>query len=79
MDTMLGMHAQQTVDAAEEHHGGAPEETIPTRGTVTHIVAVHCRYAPRAGSGSRTVYPVAGSAVLTYGHRIGGWVDRWSR
>ena len=31
MDTMLGMHAQQTVDVAEEHHGGVPEETMPTR------------------------------------------------
>ena len=72
MDTMLGMHAQQTVDAAE-HHGGVPEETIPTRGTVTHIVAVHCRYAPRASSGSRTVYPVAGSAVLTDIESADGW------
>ena len=45
---MLGADAQVTVDAAEEHHGGLPEETPRTTGTVSRIAAVHCRYA-RAG------------------------------
>ena len=57
LEAVLG--AQQIADAAEEHHGGVPEDTMPTRGTVTHIAAVHCRYAPRPGSESRTIYPVA--------------------
>ena len=46
--TMLGADAQVTVDAAEEHHGGLPEETPRTTGIVRRIAAVHCRYA-RAG------------------------------
>lgn len=70
-EAILG--AQQTVDAAEEHHGGVPEDTAPTRGTVTYIAAVHCRYAPRPGSESRTVYPVAGSGVLTNIDSADGW------
>ena len=45
LEAVLG--AQQPVDAAEEHHGGVPEDTTPTRGTVTHIAAVHCRYAQK--------------------------------
>jgi len=71
LEAMLG--AQQTVDAAEEHHGGIPEDTVPTRGTVTHIAAVHCRYAPTPGSESRTLYPVAGSGVLTNIDSADGW------
>ena len=72
LEAMLG--AQQTVDAAEEHHAGVPEDTAPTRGTVTHIAAVHCRYAPGSGSESRTIYySVAGSGVLrTSIRRTGG-------
>jgi hypothetical protein len=68
------LDAQQTVDAAGEHHGGIPEDTTPTRGTVTHIAAVHCRYAPGSGSESRTIYyPVAGSGVLTNIDSADGW------
>src|ERR1700678_752135 len=61
--TMLGDGV--TVDAAEEHHGGVPEGTPETTGTVTAISAVHCRYAPSPGDGGRTLYPVGLSAVLT--------------
>jgi len=46
---------------------------MPIRGTVTHIAAVHCRYAPRPGSESRTIYPVAGSGVLTIIESADGW------
>jgi hypothetical protein len=73
LEALLGVDAQQTVDAAEEHHGGVPEDTIPTRGTVTRIVAVHCRYAPRPGGDSRTIYPVPGSDVLTDVASADGW------
>ena len=71
LEAVLG--AQQIVDAAEEHHGGVPEDSMPIRGTVTHIAAVHCRYAPRSGSESRTIYPVAGSGVLTDIDSADGW------
>jgi hypothetical protein len=29
---------------------GVREGTVPTRGPVTRIAAVHCRYAPGSGS-----------------------------
>lgn len=73
LEAMLGTDAKQTVDAAEEHHGGVPEGTAPTKATVTRIVAVHCRYAPRPGSDSRTSYPVQGSGVLTDVESADGW------
>lgn len=37
---MLGPFVRRTVEAAEEHHGGVPEDTPPTTGTVTLIAAV---------------------------------------
>jgi hypothetical protein len=65
VETMLGADTQETVDAVEEHHGGVPEDTVPTRGTVIRISAVHCRCAPRPGSDSRTSCQVPGSGALT--------------
>jgi len=73
LEVMLGPQAQPAVDAVEDHHGGVPQGTAPTRGTVTAIAAVHCRYAPRPGSGSLTRYPVPGSGVLTYLDSADGW------
>jgi hypothetical protein len=32
LEVMLGTHAQPGVDAVEDHHGGVPEGTAPTRG-----------------------------------------------
>jgi hypothetical protein len=72
-EAMLGPNAEQTVDMVEEHHGGVPEDMIPTWGTVTRIAAVHCRYAPRPGSDSWTSYPVPGSGVLTDVESADGW------
>ncbi len=43
LEVVLGAEAPRAVDAAEEHHGGIPEDTEPIRGTVTRISAVHCR------------------------------------
>ena len=37
LEATLGADARHTVDAAEGHHGGVPEDTAPTRGTVTRI------------------------------------------
>jgi hypothetical protein len=53
--TMLGVQLQRPVDAAEEHHGGVPEDTVPTKGKVVSIAAIHCRYAPQPDSGSGTL------------------------
>ena len=82
LGAMLGADAQQTVDAAEEHHGGLPAETVPTRGTVARIAAVHCGFAPEPGGDSRTRYPVPGSDVLTDAESADGWsvalADRWA-
>lgn len=73
-ETMLGARLQRPVDAVEEHHGGVPEDTPPTRGTVVLIAAVHCRYGPRPGSDSRTSYPIPGSGVLTEVESADGWI-----
>lgn len=74
LEAILGTHAEPGVDAVEDHHGGVPEGTAPTRGRVTRIAAVHCRYAPRYGSDSHTSYPVPGSGVLTYLESADGWI-----
>ena len=65
LEEMLGPQPHPAVDAVEDHHGRVPRGTPPTRGTVTRIAAVHCRYAPRPGSDSLTSYPVPGSGALT--------------
>jgi hypothetical protein len=73
LEAVLGAREQQTIDAAEEHHGGVAGDTLPTGGTVTGIRVVHCRFAPRPGSDSRTVYPVPDSGVLTDVESADGW------
>lgn len=73
IDTMLGAHLRRTVDAAEEHHGGVPEDTVPTWGKVVRITAVHCRCAPRPDTGSRTLYPVPASGIVTDIESADGW------
>jgi hypothetical protein len=75
LGAVLGADAQQAVDAAEEHHGEAPEGTTPRQGTVIHITAVHCRYAPRPSGDARTLYPVPASGVLTDIESADGWVS----
>jgi hypothetical protein len=71
----LGADAQQAVDAAEEHHGAVPADTVPTRGTVRRIAAVHCRLAPESGSDAPAVGPVAGTGVLTGVGSADGWTE----
>jgi hypothetical protein len=73
IDAMLGAQLQRPVDAAEEHHGGVPEDTVPTQGKVVRIAAIHCRYAPQSDSGPRNLYPVPGSGVLTDVESANGW------
>jgi hypothetical protein len=61
------------VDAAEEHHGGVPDDAPATSGTVTGIRAEHFRYAPANEADQRTLSPVAGSAVFTWVSHAGSW------
>src|SRR5579864_3974777 len=70
---MLGADAQVSVNAAEEHHGGLPDETPSTTGTVSRIAAVHCRYTPAPGQDSQTLYPVPGSGVQSHVESADGW------
>jgi hypothetical protein len=70
---MLGADTPRMIDAAEEHHGGIPENTAPTQGTVTRIEAVHFRYESRPGSDPRNHYPVPGSGTLTDLDSADGW------
>ena len=72
LETVLGAEAARAVDAAEEHHGGVPEDTEPVSGTVTRISAVHCRYARQPGD-PRALHAVRGSAVLTDLKSADGW------
>jgi hypothetical protein len=73
LETVLGTQAQQAVDAAEDHHGRVPEDTVPTCGTVTRITAVHCRFAPESSREPAVVSPVSGSAVFTNLKSADGW------
>lgn len=72
LGAVLGARAAG-VDAAEEHHGGLPEEVPETAATVSGISAVHCRYAPAPGGDSKVLYPVRDSAVVTELTRADGW------
>ncbi len=74
LQAVLGTERSPGVDGAEEHHGGIPEDTEPTRGVVTRIWAVHCRYAPRTAGDPRVLYPVPGSGVLTDVDSADGWI-----
>lgn len=74
LEAVLGAEASRAVNAAEEHHGGIPEDTEPVRGIVTRIWAVHCRYAPGPDDGPRTLYPALGSGVLTDVESADGWI-----
>jgi hypothetical protein len=71
----LGADARQAVDAAEDHHGEVPDDTVTTMGRARHIAAVHCRFAPEPGSDSPTAYPVAGTGVLTAVGSADGWTE----
>jgi hypothetical protein len=70
---MLGADAQVSVDAAEDHHGGVPGETLRTTGTVSRMTAGHCRYAPAPGDDSQALYPVPGSGVQSHIESADGW------
>ena len=59
----LGADAQQAVDAAEEHHGGVPDHTVPTRGTSTSSAT---SYSSNSDSGISTMtvrFPIRGSGA----------------
>ena len=75
LSEMLSPHAQQAVDAAEDHHGGVPEDTQATMGTVIGIAAVHCRFEPMPDGDPATFYPVQGSGVPTDIESADGWTS----
>ena len=60
------------VDAAEDHHGGVPDGTPPTAGTVTAVSAVHCRPAPAPGQSGQAPRPAVSPAVFTPVTRVDG-------
>lgn len=72
LGTVLGARAAG-VGAAEEHHGGLPEEVPATAATVSGISAVHCCYAPAPGEDPKVLYPVPDTAVVTELTRADGW------
>lgn len=72
--SLLGADNPVAVDAAEEHHGGVPKTTVPTKAKVTKIAAVHCRYARRRGK-PPVMRWVPGTGVLTDITSADGWTD----
>ena len=46
---------------------------MPTRGTVTQIATVYCRFASQPGNGPQTSYPVPGSGILADVESADGW------
>ena len=71
--TVLGADTANMVDAAEEHHGGLPDDAPVTVATVSAINAVHCRLEPMAGGDSQTYYPVSDSGVVSPVPSADGW------
>ncbi|MGO9216878.1 MAG: DUF6578 domain-containing protein [Streptosporangiaceae bacterium] len=69
---MLGPFVRRTVEMEEEHHGGVPEDTPPTTGTVTLIAAVHCRYAPRAAMQGPATPSRVPASLQRSSRRMGG-------
>lgn len=65
---LLGSELAEELDFREEHHGGAPEGSVPTAGTVGSIRAAFQRYVPRL-KGDRTRYVIPGVSRLD-------WLDR---
>src|SRR5947207_2519621 len=60
----LGTQIAEQLTHGETHHEGADDEpTVPTRGRIESIQAVHWRVAPRSRSKPRVLYPVAGTGV----------------
>ena len=57
---------------AEEHHGGAPEDTAVTEGRVRRVLAVTYEYAQVPGS-ARTFAPVGASGRTRELWRVDGW------
>jgi hypothetical protein len=73
--TVLGLAVQ--VDAAEEHHGGVPEDAPTTTGKVLSIEAVHCRYPPEPASTERTKVSIADGRIQDRGDlRFAGYLVR---
>ncbi|MEO8330364.1 MAG: DUF6578 domain-containing protein [Candidatus Nanopelagicales bacterium] len=65
------------MDRAEEHHGRLPDDACETIGTVKTIRGVQLRYEtlPRGDTGM--LYPVPGSARLTWLAHSHGDEFRW--
>ncbi len=77
LDTVLQPGVAATVDAVEDHHGGA--DTPSTTATVVSIATVHCRFAPEpvAGSGVMALRPAAEKWQSDVGdRRFAGFVVR---
>jgi hypothetical protein len=71
LEAVLG--AQQIVDAAEEHHGGVPEDTMPTRGTgrISQRFTAVTRPGPAASHEPSTRWRVPGFSRTSI-RRTGG-------
>ena len=71
LEAALGTDLASRIAYVEDHHGGLPDETPPTRSRVLAIKTAHGHYAPQT-PGGKTLYPVPGSAVLRDVDRVDG-------
>ena len=74
LEAVLEPEIARRISYSEEHHAAPPSAHPLRHGKVVAIQAAFCRYAP-TGSDERTLYPVAGSAVLRETSRADGHVD----
>ena len=70
---VLGPDEALRITDAEEHHGGIPDDSPRTAGTVISIRAVFCEFAPEPGSNPQTRFPVVGTGVLEDRSSVDGW------
>ncbi|WP_407342171.1 DUF6578 domain-containing protein [Pengzhenrongella phosphoraccumulans] len=71
LETALDPVIARRISYSEEHHDDPPGDHPLRQGTVVAIQGAFCRYAPTSLD-ERTLYPVAGSAVLREVSRADG-------
>ena len=70
---VLGAAEASLLTDAEDHHETLSTNTELTVGTIRSIRASFCDFAPRAGSGQTTRYPVVGSGTVEGRASADGW------
>jgi hypothetical protein len=70
---ILGSDEAGRITGSEDHHGGYPDDTVPTQGRVLRIAAAYCRFAPPPGDPHGMAYPLEGSGTTELRDVATGW------